>query len=245
MKATCILSVKDLRTLLKGVNVLVSEARLHFTDKGLLVKAVDPANVAMVIASVEPDVFEAYSITEHEVTIGVDLDRLNDISKSFDSKARADITVMDEKLSITSSCMTYTIAVIDPSAIRREPKTPQLDLIAEVVMDAKEFKKAISAVEKVDDEVVLEKTDVGFRIVGGGAVESIAYSVDNSELIDWNNGKARAKYSLDYVKEFCKIAGDSEKVRIRLDNDHPCWLTFEIKDGFEIEYILAPRIEAG
>ena len=241
MKATCILPVKDLKTLLKGLNVLVSEARWHFTDRGLNVRAVDAANVAMVIATVEPDAFQAYKI-EDNVVVGVELDRLYDMCKGFDNKDYADITVMDGKLSVTSGSITYTTAIIDPSAIRREPKIPELDLPAEVVVEAKEFKKAIAAVERVDDEAIFEKTDEGFRIVGKGDVDSVAYSVDNSELIDANNGRARARFGVDYLKEFCKVANGA--VKIRFGNDYPCWLTFNPKDGFTIEYVQAPRIEA-
>jgi proliferating cell nuclear antigen len=241
LKATCILPVKDLKTLLKGLNVLVYEARWHFTNKGLKVRAVDAANVAMVIATIEPDAFHAYKITEEDVVIGVELDNLYEMCKSFDSKEHVDITVMDGKLSVTSGSITYTTAIIDPSAIRREPKLPELDLSAEVVIDAKEFKRAIAAVDRVSDVAFFEKTDVGFRILGEGDIESIAYSVDNSGLIDCNNGKAKAKFGINYLKEFCKVTDG--RLRIRFDNNYPCWLTFEIKDGFTLEYILAPRVE--
>lgn len=244
MKATCILPVKDLKTLLKGLNVLVFEARWHFTDKGLNVRAVDTANVAMVVATIEPDAFQAYKITEDNVVVGVELDRLYDMCKGFDNKDYADITVMDGKLSVTSGSMTYTTAIIDPSAIRKEPKLPELSLPAEIIMDAKEFKKAITTAEKISDVVLFEKTDVGFRIVAKGDVDSVAYSVDNSELIDANNGKARARFGVDYLKEFCKVADTANTLKIRFGNDYPCWLTFTIRDGFTIEYVQAPRIEA-
>lgn len=242
MKATCVISAKDLKTLLKGLNALVSEARLHFTDKGLHVRAVEPANVAMVIATVEPEVFEAYQTADDDVVVGVDLNRLYDVCKSLNNKDNADIAITNEKLTVTSGNMTYTIAVIDPTAIRREPKIPELDLPAEVVIDAKEFKKAIAAVEKVADEAIFEKTSEEFRIIAKGDVEGIVYSADSSKLIEANSGEAKAKFSVEYLKMFCKVAEGT--VRIKLNTDYPCWLTFEIKDGFTIEYILAPRIEA-
>jgi len=241
MRANLIASVRDLRILLNSINVLVSEARLHFTDNGLNVRAVDYANVAMVAASIRSDVFESYSIAEKFKT-GIDVVRLSDFCKSLESKAKAELTVMDRKLILTSGNVTYTIALIDPEAIRKEPNVPQLSLSAEVVMDAKEFKKAISTVEMIDDdEVVFEKTDAEFRIAGEGNVERISCIFGKSKLIKANDGKAKARYSLEYLKSFCKIAGDAEILRIRFDNDYICWLKFEIKDGFEIDYILAPR----
>ena len=241
MKATCVISAKDLKTLLKGLNALISEARLHFTDKGLRVRAVDAANVAMVIASIKPEVFEAYQTTEDDVVVGVDLDRLYSVCKSLNNKDNADIAITNEKLTVTSGSMTYTIAVIDPSAIRREPKIPELELLAEVVINAKEFKKAIAAAEKVADEAIFEKTSEEFRIIAERDVGSVVYSADSYKLIEANSGEARAKFSVKYLKMFCKVAEGT--VRIRLGTDYPCWLTFEIKDGFAIEYILAPRIE--
>ena len=204
----------------------------------MIVKAVDPANVAMVLATIEAEAFERYEL-DKEVVVGVDVARLFDVCKIF-NKDLVEMSIDGGKLTLQSGSIRYSTSLIDPAAIRKEPKTPELGLRAEVVMDAKEFKKAIAAVEKISDEVVFDKTDVGFRIVGEGSDESIVYSVDNSELVDANTAEAEARYSIDYMKEFAK-AGEG-KLTIRFDTNYPCWLTFELKEGFRLEYILAPRI---
>jgi len=237
-----VLSARDLKTILNAVNVLVSEARFRFTKQGLQIRAVDAANVAMVIVNAGAEIFDRY-ILESETVLGVDVLRLANVSKSLDSRSLAELAVVNKMLSLSSGIMTYTVALIDPDAIRKEPRLPNLDLAAEVVIGAGEFRKAISAVDRVSDEVVFEKTDTGFRIAGAGDVESVAYTFGNSELIEVKDGKARAKYSLEYVKEFCRIANEATQLKIRFDSDNICWLTFEIRTGFGIEYILAPRVE--
>jgi len=67
-----ILKGEVLNNVLKGLKVLVSEARIHFQEQGLHSKAVDPANVAMVIVDIPRENMEAYAIDE-EKTIGVNV----------------------------------------------------------------------------------------------------------------------------------------------------------------------------
>lgn len=51
-------------------------------------------------------------------------------------------------------------------------------------------------------------------------------------------------FSLEYLKEFCKVAGPGDLLTIHLGADCPVRLVFEVADGkVRVEYILAPRLE--
>ncbi|WP_202320116.1 DNA polymerase sliding clamp [Archaeoglobus neptunius] len=234
-----------LKTITRAVVALVSEARIHFLEKGFHSRAVDPANVAMVIVDVPKDSFEVYKI-ENEKTIGVDMDRVFDIGKSISAKDLVELNVEDEStLKIKFGSVEYKVALIDPSAIRKEPKIPELELPAKIVLDAGEFKKAIAAAEKISDHVVFRSDRDGFRIEAKGDVDSIVFQMTETELIEFNGGEARSMFSVDYLKEFCKVAGSGDLLTVHLGTNYPVRLVFELVSGrVKVEYILAPRIEA-
>ena len=234
-----------LKTATRAIVALVSEARIHFLEKGLHSRAVDPANVAMVIVDIPRDSFEVYNVDE-EKTIGVDMDRIFDISKSISTKDLVELIVEDEStLKVKFGSVEYKVALIDPSAIRKEPRIPELELPAKIVMDAGEFKKAIAAADKISDQVVFKSDREGFRIEAKGDVDSIVFQMTETELIEFNGGEARSMFSVDYLKEFCKVAGSGDLLTIHLGTNYPVRLVFKLVGGrARVEYILAPRIES-
>jgi len=234
-----------LRTFARAIVALVSEARVHFMDKGLHSRAVDPANVAMVIVDVPKDSFEAYSVDE-EKTIGVDVDRIFDISKSIKTKDLVELILENESvLKIKFGSVEYSVSLIDPSAIRKEPKIPELDLPAKIVMDAGEFKQAVSAADRISDHVTFRSDGEGFYIEAKGDVDQIVFRMGEAELIEFNGAEAKSMFSVDYLKEFCKVAGSGDLLTIHLGTNYPVRLIFDLAGGkVRVEYILAPRIEA-
>ncbi len=239
-----IMTGEVLKTVARSIVALVSEARMHFLEKGLHSRAVDPANVAMVIVDVPRDSFEAYNL-EEEKTIGVDVDRIFDISKSIKAKDLVELNLPSESLlKIKFGSVEYSVSLIDPSAIRKEPRIPQLELPAKAVLDAGEFKKAISAADKISDHVVFRSDQSGFYIEAKGDVDKITFHLSEAELIEFNGGEAKSMFSVDYLKEFCKIAGSGDLLTINLGTNYPVRLSFELVGGkVKVEYILAPRIE--
>ncbi len=234
-----------LKAITKAMVALVSEARFHFLENGLHSRAVDPANVEMVIVDVPTDSFEVYKVDE-DTTIGVDVNRIYDISKSIKSGELVELKVEDESdLKIKFGSVEYSVALIDPSAIRKEPKVPQLELPAKIVLNAGEFKKAISAADKISDHVVFRTTEDGFYIESEGDVDKITFFMSDAELIEFNKQEARSMFSVEYLKEFIKVAGSGDLLTIYLGINYPVRLQFDVANGkVKVEYILAPRIEA-
>jgi len=234
-----------LKSITKAMVALVSEARFHFTVDGLHSRAVDPANVAMVIVDVPKDSFEVYKVDEDK-TIGVDVNRVYDISKSIKAGELVELKLEDESsLRIKFGSVEYSVALIDPSAIRKEPKVPSLELPAKIVLNAGEFKKAITAADKISDHVVFKSDETGFYIEAEGDVDRITFHMSEAELIEFNRAEARSMFSIEYLKEFVKVASTGDLLTIYLGNNYPVRLVFEVADGkVKVEYILAPRIEA-
>ncbi len=241
-----ILTGDVLKTISKAMVALVSEARFHFKQEGFHSRAVDPANVAMVIVEVPAESFEAYTVEgeEEEEIIGVDVNRIYDISKTIKSKELVELKVEETEMIVKFGSVQYSVQLIDPSAIRKEPKVPNLDLPAKIVLDAGEFKKVISAADKVSDHVVFRSDDTGFYIEAKGDVDRIEFHMSEAELIEFNKAVARSMFSVEYLKEFVKVASSGDLLTIYLGTNYPVRLVFDVCDGkAKVEYILAPRIE--
>jgi proliferating cell nuclear antigen len=240
-----LISADILRTGIEAILTLVPEARFRILEEGVVSRAVDPANVAMVSVELKKDAFDSFSATEAEV--GVDVNRLYDILKMARKEDEVEL-VIDEgsnTLKVQFSGLRYTYTLIDPSAIRKEPKVPNLELPARITMKTDDFKKAILAGEKISDHVVLKTDENNFYIEAEGDTDQIVFSLTKAELVDFVPETARSMFSLDYLKEFVKPISRSEFVTIHLGTDYPARFEFTIADGrVKVEYLLAPRIES-
>lgn len=239
-----ILSGEVLRSITRSMVALVSEARFHFTPQKLHARAVDPANVAMVILNVPKESFEGFNI-EEEKTIGVDIDRLYDILKSVKSDELIELKLADDSsLNVKFGSVEYSVALIDPSAIRKEPKVPNLDLPSKIVMDGGDFKKSINTSDKISDRVIFRSDENGFYIEAEGDVDRITSTYSEAELIEFNKAEAKSMYSIEYLKEFIKAVSSGDTLTLHLGNNYPVRMVFGLAGGkVEVEYILAPRIE--
>ncbi|MBE8539449.1 DNA polymerase sliding clamp [Geoglobus acetivorans] len=234
----------DLKKLVKGLSLLVTEAKWRFNEYGLKVVAVDPANVAMIITSIQADNFDIYSISDEEVVIGVDINRVNEITKNIPRGETVSITADVATLKIGFGKLEYSVALIDPAAVRKAPKVPNLDFKAEVVLDPAEFKRAIELAVKISEHAVLEVKDGEFVISAEGDIESIQIRFDGSNLISLEGGNARSMFGAEYLQMFSKVADKDDELHIHLGTDFPGKFSF-VSDSCRVEYILAPRLEQG
>lgn len=237
-----VIDAEALRDAIEAVSSLVDEVKFAISDKGLELKAVDPANVAMVSLKIDAAAFEFFKATPGE--IGVDLVRLSDLLSMADrgENVRLELDEESHKLNIGVGSLSYTLSLIDPSAIRKEPRIPELDLPAHVTLSGAELRRAVKAAEKVSDHVILGVTDEGFFMEAKGDIDALKLKIPSSELLGLKPGEARSLFSLDYLADMSKSIGKASEVRLELGVDYPLRIGFKINQ-VEINYLLAPRIE--
>lgn len=78
-----IIEVDALDALFESVNTLVDECKLHLNETGVVISAIDPANVAMCDAVLDAEAFETYRADGG--TIGLNVDRMLDVLNIADS----------------------------------------------------------------------------------------------------------------------------------------------------------------
>ena len=242
-----IVDAETLRTALDSVGVLVDECKIHLNEDGLAIRAVDPANVGMVDLDLDASAFESYEADGG--LIGVNLTRLFDIAKMADSDQLVQLELDEEtrKLHIQLDGLEYTLALIDPDSIRKEPDLPDLDLPARIVVEGADIDRAVKAADMVSDHIALGVDEEGefFYVDAEGDTDDVHFELPRDELIDLQAGVAHSLFSLDYLKDMNRAIPKNGEVTVDLGEEFPVRIGFEIAEGQgSVTYMLAPRIQS-
>ena len=238
-----------LRECVDAVLAVVDEARLKIDKEGWKVRAVDPANVALVDLELRREAFSEFSLGpekeqkrgEKEFVVGVPFDKMRDVLRWC--KGDVALSMEKEKMTLQSDAYTFTLTLIDPSSIRKEPKIPEIEFAAKVVVDADDFKKVLKAAEKISYQVAIGVQN-GFFVEAEGEMETMRYSLHKDELIHLSGGDCRSLFSLEYLTAMAKGFA-SDTLTLHISTDHPLKMEFDIADGNgKVVYMLAPRMEA-
>ena len=234
-----------LKDAIASLAVIVDEVRFRIKPEGISVKAVDPANVAMVVFELGSSAFDEYSADESE--IGIDLNKITDLLGITDKgdTVRMELEEGNHKLLIDVGGLSYTLSLLDPSTIRAEPRIPQLELPAKVVMNGADLRRAVKAAEKISDHMLMGVAGDTFFMEAKGDTDQVRLEMGRDQLIDLKTGEASSLFSLDYLTDIVKPTNKVNEVSLSLGRDFPVIIDFEIANGAgRISYLLAPRIES-
>ncbi len=242
-----IVSADTLRATLDSVSVLVDECKIHLTDEGIEIRAVDPANVGMVDLRLDATAFESYE-TDGGI-IGVNLSRLEEFASMADSGQLINLELDEEtrKLHVQIDGLEGTLALIDPDSIRQEPDLPDLDLPATVVLEGRDIDRAVTAADMVSDHIALgvETDDEVFYVDAEGDTDDVHFELGRDDLIDLVAGDAHSLFSLDYLKDMDKAIPKDAEIEMELGEEFPVKMHFDIAEGDgTVTYMLAPRIQS-
>lgn len=229
------------------LSVLVDESRVHLSDLGLRLAAVDPANVAMDETNITETAFESYQADGG--VLGVDLTKLADVVGMADNDDLIQMSLDPEtrKLLVEFGGLEYTLALLDPDTIRQEPDIPDLDLPARVVLEGRDIDRAVRAADMVSDhvELIIDPDDEAFRVHAEGDTDDVDLELSRDDLIDLEVGAADSLFSLDYLKDLNKAIPKDIEVEILLGEDFPAKFNYEYADGAAtVTQMLAPRIQS-
>ncbi|GAB7011873.1 DNA polymerase sliding clamp [Halolamina salina] len=242
-----IVSASTLRDSLDAVSVLVDECKIRLNEEELSIRAVDPANVGMVDLTLEAAAFESYEADGG--VIGVNLTRLEEVAgmANADDLIHLELDEETRKLHIECEGLSYTLALIDPDSIRKEPDIPDLDLPAEITLEGAQLDRGITAADMVSDHIRLrvDETDETFHIEAEGDTDDVDLQLESEDLIALTAGPADSLFSLDYLKDMNKAIASDAEVRVELGEEFPVKLHYEFAEGLgNVTFMLAPRIQS-
>ena len=238
-----------LRECVEAILAVVDEARLKIGEEAWKVRAVDPANVALVDLELKRDAFGEFSLgpekeqgEEREFVVGVPFDKLREVLRWCGDEVA--LSIEEDKMTVESSAYTFTLNLLSADAVRKEPKIPSLNFSTKVAMDAAEFNKVLKAAEKISDQIAIGVQNNTFFVEVEGDMETMKFSLHKDELMHLSGSDCRSLFSLEYLAAMAKGIS-SETLTLFIGTDYPLKMEFEIAEGFgKVIYLLAPRIEA-
>lgn len=226
-----------------AIRAITDEAKFQITADGISVKAVDHANVAMINLDLSKEASSFFDASEH--ALGIDVAKLeNQVlgSAEKDSDITLELDEAAHKLLIKLNRMSYTMSLLDPSSIRKEPIVPNLDLPLRATIPGEEFKRAIKAAGNVSDYLTLGYDTCLFANAWD---DTGSLRVEFAEAEGVAPMQVQSLFSLSYMSNFAAVIGKAEKVTLHIGKDMPLRMQFNIADGHgEVGYLMAPRVES-
>ena len=234
-----------LKEVVDVVSTLVDEAKFSLGKEALVVKAVDPAHVAMVELTLDRAAFEGYKADDTE--LGLDMDKMKEVLKLSRAGDVLAVTQEEEKnrLVVHVGNITRRMSLVDTAGMS-DPKVPNLNLPAKVRVRTEELRQGIRASESVSDHIALIATPDGFEILSEGDTDSVNLKLPKDMLDELVcKEKARSLFPLDYFSNMIKAISTAPTVTMHMGNDYPVRMEFDIAGGKgQVKFLLAPRIES-
>ena len=234
---------------LKGIidvtSPLVNEVKFNINSKGIFLRAVDPAHVAMIDLNIDKKAFEEYKADEME--LGIDIDKLSSIMKLSTS---ADLVSIDydetaNRLIIKIGNLVRKMSLIDTAGMP-DPKMPNLNLPAKAILKASEINRGVKASESVSDHLAVIVNKDNFELFAEGDTDTVNLKLPKDLLVELTSDSSyKSLFSIDYFSNMIKPVKGEDNVTIFLGNDNPIKLEFDIANNKgHVKYLLAPRIES-
>ncbi|WP_224447007.1 hypothetical protein [Haloprofundus salilacus] len=231
---------------LNSVNALVDTAPVLFSEDGFYIETVDEANVAAVTMCLQPDAFDYYNADGLEVHL--DIEQLTQILQKFDADQQVTIEYKKEdgRFEVSIESFTFDLSLIHPESVRGGQKAGEIEPPAEIVIDSSEIRKAVRLADMFSDELIMgvdEKRGVFYiNAIGDSDSMAVSFSEGDKEVTKVTPSKAHSIYSRSYLSQITKNIPATEHLSIKLGQEYPAKITFEIADmNGHVTYGLAPR----
>lgn len=249
---------------LSAANALVDEAAIRVTDDGLVTRAVDPANVAMVRMELSNSAFTESD--NGEAAFGIDTRKVGALVEGIDS-AFLDLEYDDDttrKLMLGSGPYRYTHAAMDVETLRNEPDLPELDLPFKAKLNIDQLREAVEWFDEFTTHVRVGYSPGEQKFwmeanersgVNNIGTDDGVFELDRSELgyVD-RVGHADSQFSVDYFRDIVQAVPEGRTVTVIMGEEFPMKLSYEIgweetgpNEGFahgEVTFFQAPRIQS-
>lgn len=239
---------KLLKDSLKSISNLISEGMFKVTDEGLKLVAADPAMIALVDFKMEKDAFDDFEV-EGEEEIGVNLEKMYSILKRAGSSDELTLSSKeDSKVVIkleNSSSRTFSLPLLN---IDEENELSTQDLEFNAVADLKTdaLSEGIGDAKIVSDSVTVEAESGKITIKAEGNNSNAEFQIEEGSegLLDLNvDSPIKSMFSLGYLSKMMKADKLADTVKMKMGNDYPVRLEFQVPEKLELGFVLAPRLE--
>ncbi len=242
-----------LKGIVETLSSIIDETEFKVTPSDFTISAMDPSRICLLKLIIKKEDFDEFKCSK-ESKVGLNLDDLDKILKrsSSNDTVEIDFNEKDQKIKIkmkregTSRDRTFSLALLDID-IEEIP----MDNLLKIEYPSKWVIETDFLVEAIKDaeiysEILNMKAIEGEKLIfsSSGQIGEMNYELGLDELIETDiNETSSGAYSLTFLKAILKIAPITEKLEISLKTDHPLKMIFNLLEGGELSYFLAPRVE--
>jgi len=222
------------------ISELVTEARIKVNKEGIMLTAIDPANVAMVYFKIPSTLFSEFFLDKEE-NLGINLNNLKAVLRRCKPGSSLILEKQDNflKLGIRDRIKRdFSLALIE---IDVEEKTlPQWEFNSVIHINSETLVEVIEDCSVVSDACTFIAETDKFVVEAHGLNSARAeFSSDEAEI---HSGNSTARFSLEYLSKFIKGAKISSRASLSFSDNHPMRLDFPTGEVI-LSFVLAPRIE--
>ena len=221
------------------ISELVTEVRIKFSELGLSITAIDPANVALVGFKLPRNAFSQFESGKE--VLGVNLDSLKQVLRRCSAGSSLVMEKRDNLLQILIQDRikrSFTLSLIDIES--EEKDIPLLEYSARVELNSIDLIDSIEDCAVVADACSFIIQNNNFIVKAKSLNSAMSEFSGDEAKIEGENCKA--KFSIEYLQKFMKGAKLSNKTLLQFAEDHP--LRVDIRtENIELVFILAPRVE--
>ncbi|MDY6766069.1 MAG: proliferating cell nuclear antigen (pcna) [Candidatus Nanohaloarchaea archaeon] len=234
---------------LQSISNIITEGVFQFSDDGVKLVAADPAMVAMVDFELEQEAFDTYECDE-PAKIGVNIEDLYSIVRRAGSNETVELELDQDasKLYVrmhNGSDRSFSLALLnlDEEDI---PSTDDLDFSVAADVTTAVLDDAVGDASVVGDAVTVRADGDAITLAAEGDNSTVETTIraGSDGLMELDaDGQVQSMFSLDYLNKMIKAKKLSDTTRLKLGDDFPMRLEFQVPDTLQLSYVLAPRIE--
>jgi proliferating cell nuclear antigen len=242
-----------LKGIVETLSSIIDETEFKVNPDEFTITAMDPSRICLLKLSIKKEDFDEYECDE-ETKVGLNLDDLDKILKrsAADDAIQIDFKEADNKIKIImqregmSRTRTFSLALLDID-IEEIPMDNllQIEYPSKWVIDPEFLVEAIKDAEIYSEILNIKaEEEKGLTFSSSGQIGEMVYNLGSEDLIETQIiDKNTGAYSLTFLKAILKIAPITEKLEISLKTDHPLKMIYNLLEGGELSYFLAPRVE--
>jgi proliferating cell nuclear antigen len=231
-----------LKTIFDSVSSIIDEVKIKIDSDGIRLNAIDRGHYTFINLNLEPGLFDEFVCDEPE-TLTIDTVELFNVLKLAKSSDRVILSSDDYFLIVIlegDSRSRFKIKLIEMEY--ENPDPPELEFLAIFSIETSVLNDMLKKVEafapKTANTAVTLEVDTDY-----------VYAYSDNEMVDVDikflhggniRENARSNFTIEKVKNIMRADKLADTVTMKLGNNIPFFISFELVDG-EISFLLAPR----
>lgn len=243
------LQLKEPTFLYNSIGIIsdfIQEATFEINKNGIEMKAMDPANITMVILKLLPSAFSKYQVKDAE-QMTLNVDNLKQALRRAKVTDTLTLSLENNKLKLVfegKSTKSFLIPLLEENKKKKE--IPSLEFKSKAELEADEFEDYINDAAIVGDALTIEARPDSLIFSAGETSSKVNIKLEKGEdaLIDIDSKEpSKSIYAIDYLKKMARANKIAGTVKLQFSKDYPIRLDYKALDKEQLSFILAPRIE--